>query len=675
MSAGVRVEQSRPAGWTPAWRWLVAGCVAAVLVVETILLALGTGYFMGGFNSVYTEGAAGVGAYLASAALLDAALVLGVLAVAVPLLRRLGVGGLELLCSAALLAVALPLVPAVARYNLHVTLGRLVSVSLLQVGSAGSAVNAASVAVDEVPDYGRIAVGGLLLGSAGVLIFARRVGPRLAGRGVRFGPPAASRLWGSFLGLWVASAVVLVASALWVPILHFGLGNKSSGALLVDIVQRVTDLDRDGYGLLSLPADPAPLDATIHPYAVDLPGNGVDENGFGGDLPVGHVLPPPVAAAGAPAEATPHFLLIYLESFRADLLDQRLDGREITPFLNQLAAEGVRSEHAFVHSPWTLPSRAQLFAGSRTPPAAGPTLIDDFLERGYTVAYFSGQDDSYGDSVERLGADRADLFYDARADLERRTSRTTASVSLQVSWKTVLERVEAFLEGADPDRPHFLYVNLVDTHFPYHHDELDDILGVEPLQRSDIRLGRAQQVRAAYANSAANVDRAAGRLVAAWRERFRGRPQAILVTGDHGQSFYETGTLGHGQELRQAQARVPLVLWGIGGVWPEPLAPSDLRGLLDRNLFLARGEGLPRARLEPDPARRVFQYLGPLERPERLGLRGVDGLVVVDLRRGSAWRLDADESQPPGPAPEAEVQALIWSWETLQRRPAGPREP
>jgi hypothetical protein len=423
MSAGVRVEQSRPAGWTPAWRWLVAGCVAAVLVVETILLALGTGYFMGGFNSVYTEGAAGVGAYLASAALLDAALVLGVLAVAVPLLRRLGVGGLELLCSAALLAVALPLVPAVARYNLHVTLGRLVSVSLLQVGSAGSAVNAASVAVDEVPDYGRIAVGGLLLGSAGVLIFARRVGPRLAGRGVRFGPPAASRLWGSFLGLWVASAVVLVASALWVPILHFGLGNKSSGALLVDIVQRVTDLDRDGYGLLSLPADPAPLDATIHPYAVDLPGNGVDENGFGGDLPVGHVLPPPVAAAGAPAEATPHFLLIYLESFRADLLDQRLDGREITPFLNQLAAEGVRSEHAFVHSPWTLPSRAQLFAGSRTPPAAGPTLIDDFLERGYTVAYFSGQDDSYGDSVERLGADRADLFYDARADLERRTSR------------------------------------------------------------------------------------------------------------------------------------------------------------------------------------------------------------------------------------------------------------
>ena len=44
-------------------------------------------------------------------------------------------------------------------------------------------------------------------------------------------------------------------------------------------------------------------------------------------------------------------------------------------------------------------------------------------------------------------------------------------------------------------------------------DELDDLLGIEPIPRSEIRPGRVKRVWETYLNAAANVDRAVEALV------------------------------------------------------------------------------------------------------------------------------------------------------------------
>jgi hypothetical protein len=178
----------------------------------------------------------------------------------------------------------------------------------------------------------------------------------------------------------------------------------------------------------------------------------------------------------------------------------------------------------------------------------------------------------------------------------------------------------------------------------------------------------------AYANTAANVDRAVEELIDAWRTQLGGRDHAILVTADHGQAFYEKGFLGHGQAIDDAQSRVPLILWGIGGDWPEPLGLADIRGLLHRNLEVGRGGGVPVARFVPDPRRRVLQWAANIQRPHVVGLRGLEQVVLYDFWEDRLAVLTPEEA-PLRLSPEEErreFRALIWNWEAVQQQELEP---
>ena len=671
---------ARPGTWPRSWAVLLVLCLAVLGAGEAVLLELGLTYFSSGFNGAYIDSLPLIAGFFASSALVDLFLVLAVWALLVPILSRLRLGRLPAWTLAGVAAVGAPIAYDLARYQLYAVLGRVVSVrALWQLAGRETAV-ATSEAAGQIQSLAPMLVA-LVAALVIVVLAGRRIEARLADRGARFAPPPARALWGGCFVFGVAGALTLLLASQAAPRILAGLVAKPGAKALVEIVRRVTDVDRDGFGALSRPSDPAPFDASIHPYALDLPGNGVDEDGVGGDLPPGFETVAPASAEMPPLDARRrHLLVVFLESFRADLLEQRFEGREITPFLNRLGREGALSWTAYVHTPFTVPSRAQLFGGRLEFVPGQDTLADDFRELGYTVAHFSGQDDSLSGSEALLGTARADAFYDARQDRDRHTGRTANESALQISWKLLEERVLAFLEQHDPAQPLLLYVNIVDTHFPYHHDELDDILGVEPIPRHAIRADRAARVWATYANAAANVDRAVERLVEAWWTRV-GRDGGILITADHGQSFYENGVLGHGQFLDASQTQVPFIVWGIGGDWPEPLGLADVRGLLRRNLPRGgRGE-VPRARFVPDPERWIFQYVPRLDRPRRIALRALDRSVQYVFESGRASLEGPRESlrahDAPGPSPNGEDLPtwLIHNWEAHALRLAARGEP
>jgi hypothetical protein len=633
------------------WPWLVVGCVAVILAVETILLGTVTSYLTNGYNHPRIDRVTFAAAFLPGAVLLDLWFVLMAWLVLVPVLTRLGASRLQVLCGTAFLASGVPILLTGMRYNVYAILGSMFSVALVSSSSTLGGVALISEALHETPDL--LWMGGLFaLAGVGSMLLARRLERRWPALAAVALPPLRPLSVGAVATGCVGALFLIHATGTASP-LAFGFDRTFGGQVLFSLIDRATDVDLDGAGLLSRPLDPAPFDPRIHPYAVDVPGNGRDENGIGGDHPV---EPEPPAAAAEPVELgrRPNVLLVYLESFRHDLLGATLNGHEITPFLNRLAREGASSAHAYVHAPWTLASRMQLFTGNMLPTLDGTTLVDDFKSRGYTVGWFSGQDDSYGNSTMLLGAGRADHFYDARQDVERRTSRSLSPISLQVSWKTLTGRTLDFLSETDPSRPIFVYLNVVDTHYPYTHAEIDPLLGSATIDRDAIRADRAREVYETYANTAANVDLAIQRVFEAFRRRTGGADLAVIVTSDHGQALYEYGTLGHGQTLDPAETQIPFIVWGLGGDWPEPIASTDLRPQLLKHLATA---GSGRARFVPDPERRILQYAPALEEPRYIALRGLDGALLYDFSRDDARAVETGLGHE-----------LIWRWETLQAR-------
>jgi len=628
-----------------AWCWLLVASVALIGVADAVVLELAHSYFGSGYNVVALHGLGQLAAFFAAGATLDLAAVALVWSLTLLAARVLRARPLPTLAAATLLGVALPLVFDLVLHRLHRVLGDVLELGLLLDLAAGSWRNAFGEAAQDLPPLTLLGAASVILVAAGFSGLTRleRASPRLAE--VRL--PRA-RWLAALASLGAAAGISALAwAALLAPALAFGWGEKPAGRALRAIVSVATDLDRDGYGWLSEPGDSAPLDASIHPFAVEIPGNGIDENGVGGDLPESVPVPEPIAVpAPHPRPGSPSVLLVFLESFRADLVGAHIGDREVTPNLNRLAASGTH-RIAYAHVPVTWASRGSLLQGRVVPTRDGDTLVDDFLARGYEVAWFSGQHDGLASEDARLGTERATHFYDARDDVARRTSRSAQPISLQVSWKTVVGRVRAYLADRESAAPLFLYVNIVDTHFPYWHSELDDIFEGGVLARDEIRPENRARVWRAYLNAAANVDRAIGQLVELAHDRL-GANTLVVVTGDHGQSFYENGLLGHGQAVDDAQTAVPLVVGAVRARLPDPAGVSDLRGLVGHWL-----DGTTPAEAELARAE-IFQHAGSLEQPALVALRDRAGVCAARL---FAARVNEAEA----------CTRAIHVWETLDR--------
>jgi hypothetical protein len=467
----------------------------------------------------------------------------------------------------------------------------------------------------------------------------------------------------SAVGLAV-SCIVASAGSLSSDVVAYGLRLTPVSRLLISAIDVVTDVDRDGYGLLSRPRDTAPFDASIHPYAIDVPGNGIDEDGVAGDLPLAESHYSERPARTEPWVYRPPVLLILLESFRADVLGARFNGKPVTPVLDALGRDGLQVTDAWSHNGFTAQSRFHVLSGSLADLRGHTTLLDDFKSHGYDVGYFSAQDDSFGGLP--LDFSRADVFFDARQEMGRRYSAYTTPGSLAIPWEVLREHLKRFLDARSTSAPLFLYVNLHDTHYPYTHPGIENILGVTPLPASQIAPDRREDMYATYLNTAANVDRAIGQLLLDVEQSVHQRP-AVIVLSDHGESMFDEGFLGHGFALDDAQTRIPLVLSNLPARIALPFGQVDLRDTIADALSGAAGGPGMRPAIAPDRRGRVFQYIGTLDRPAQIGVLTSDGRIVYDFRSNAVqiagkWtpvsRLDTTGQQ--------QFRRLVFEWERMR---------
>jgi arylsulfatase A-like enzyme len=645
------------------WALVTLAAASMITAADALLLERSRGLFSGGFLSVdHLEGGGAIAGFLTLSLLTDAAVAGLLAAIAMYVLGRWRMRTPAVIAGGFLLAIA-PLVAAqILEFELVRFLGTGFDLALMFDLTGRSVGEMLAVSASHLLVPALVLAAASLV--AGGVLWAINKAPAAP-----FPAPTLRVLLVPALLLVVACiALTLAVSAS--ASLENGLLRKPSGQALGAIVAGATDVDRDGFGLIGALADPDPFNRRVFPYAPDIPGNGIDEDGLAGDLPPDAPKYPEAAVPDGAWLRTPDVVLIRLETFRGDLVGAKQEGVPITPTMDALATQGVSSRQAYSHNGYTVQSRFHLLAGTLTARTGARTLVDDFLAKGYVVGYFSGQDESFGGEEYRVGFDRAHVAYDARADIDRRYSTFATPGSLAVSAQIVQERIEAFLAArVDDPRPMFVYISFEDTHFPYTHKGIESLVSDVRLARDRIAPDQRTALWATYVNTAANVDRAIGTVLERIRQ-VRGRDPAVVITADHGESLFDEGFLGHGHALNDVQTRVPLVVANLPMRVPEPFSHIDLRSALNAALTVA-----PEAAATPVFAptdRPVFQYLGDLRRPRQIAWYRAGARFIYDFRTAGvqAW----DEGwRPPSqlaPAEYAEFERLIhqWEWINLARR-------
>lgn len=653
----------KASSWRAQWVLTTLAAAASATAVDAVLLQRKWTYFTGGFLSTdHVTSAAQAIEFLLSSLAADAAVVGVIVALVLWSAARLKLGRRVAAGAAFVLSLGLIVVSDVIQYQLLTYLGDAFDFALM-FGLAGRNVGEVfAVSSEHVYRFGAIAAGvAVLLGGLATWLFRRsRTTASAALARVPFG-----RALALALAVFVAATVGTAFARMESDVLDNGLKRKPSGQMLGLITAELSDFDGDGYGLLGRLRDPDPFDAAIHPYALEIPGNGVDEDGVGGDLPSS--APPYVEESGhAPMwRSKRDVLLVLLESFRADAADVTVGGKRVTPVLAALAVRGIQSHVAYSHNGYTVQSRHHIFSGSIADIRGDETLIDDFKSNGYDTAYFSAQDESFGGPQWGVGFDRADTAFDARADLAHRYSTFATAGSLALPFNIMTEHIASYLHGRTSAQPLFLYVNFHDTHFPYYHPGIKPLVSSTRIAQFDISPERKDALREMYMNTAANVDRAIGEVIASFT-KIVGREPAVIVLSDHGESLYDEGFLGHGYALNDVQTRIPFVAANLPLVIEEPFEQADLRGEIWKALDAPDQDAAPVVRQNPEHT--VFQYLGTIDTPAQIAFTGLSSQIIYDFR---TERVSIDRGAPKrvtalSPGETTAFLRLVQTWERMK---------
>jgi arylsulfatase A-like enzyme len=388
---------------------------------------------------------------------------------------------------------------------------------------------------------------------------------------------ATARSWRCSIPLAAAAAVV-AAACLRYTAHHFG---DAPSAAVIDArpglartvlraLRRRVDRDRDGFAALFGGGDCDDDDPRRNPEAVDVPGNGLDEDCTGADAPRPPPPPaPPPSLRERLARETPadlNLVLITVDTLRWDL-HYAGNPRPLSPNLDRLAAQSIVFDRGYALSSYTGRAVGPMLIG-RYPtecvrdaqhftryPAANVFLAERLRAHGFRTAGAA----SHFYFEPRFGLVQGMDTWDMSARPGGEEQETTSADA------RVADRALTLLRAPEnASQRFFLWVHFFDPHKQYvPHPEIPAFGSGE---------------RARYDAEVAWTDRQIGRLLDALDALPFARRTVVVVTADHGEAFGEHGMSWHGIELWEELVRVPWIL-RVPGLAPRHV--TEARGQID----------------------------------------------------------------------------------------------
>jgi arylsulfatase A-like enzyme len=339
---------------------------------------------------------------------------------------------------------------------------------------------------------------------------------------------------------------------------------------LIALVRFANDFDRDDYGSLLGERDCAPFNSSIHPGAIDIPDNGVDENCDGREFSLRDLEPPATGGMPVPsnyARKDWNFLLITVDTVRYDRTSfgGYRDGpahRDTTPNLAEFVDRSTSFTFAQAPSAGTMASIPAIITSKffhsgialdvtgvtpGLPPRLRPenTTLAEIMKRADYATGVIASHEYWNDWGMDQGVDSYDNSIGAKPD------------AFRVVADKVTNHALTFI-SEHQNQKWFLWAHYIDPHGRYvAHPDVIDWAGSEPdLYDAELRW----------------TDQELGRLFREL-ERMPGADRTIIVlTSDHGDSMGEhnipVGT--HGVALYRELLRVPLIFY----------VPNNMRNLI-----------------------------------------------------------------------------------------------
>ncbi len=326
-------------------------------------------------------------------------------------------------------------------------------------------------------------------------------------------------------------------------------------------------------------------------------------------------------AGCAGEQPRPDIILVSIDSLRADHLGCYGYRPETSPFMDQLAAEGVRFENAISTTSWTLPSHAALFSGLYDSTHGltddGQRLAQDVLtiaevprEGGYHTAGFFG-----GPFLHpTFGLDQGfDVYRSCMTATMEAVSDDDVRQGLEldghpshgdVTSPRTLEEVTLWAD-TQVQRPFFLFLHLWDVHYDYippreyvelFDPDYDGDLTVEgfstnPAISQQMARRDLEHLIALYDGEIRFTDDHLRLIFDALESRGLLDNALTVVTADHGEEFFEHGGKGHRRTLFDEMIRVPMIVHWPGRVSAGSVIQDQVR-LIDIMPTLAAAAGL-----------------------------------------------------------------------------------
>ncbi len=316
-------------------------------------------------------------------------------------------------------------------------------------------------------------------------------------------------------------------------------------------------------------------------------------------------------------------VLVSLDTVRLDHLSHEGYSRPTTPFLAELAQQGLWFRHAVSTSSYTLPSHASLFTGqlpshhgainqraghnristTRSDPLGRRLADAGYLTAGFTGGAYLGPGFGFADGFDRYSTmdpllpDHAPSF--ERQPLARQREFNVAHRATR-RWEGVLDwlrhhqdsrfflfvhtyHVHEFLPTAEnSERFHRSNSGSTEQYLRWLRDKRKDATQIAP---ADLQAGID-----AYDATLRDADEAVRQLVDCLKDLGLWNRTVLVLTSDHGEEFLDHGRLGHGRTLYEEMLRVPMI-WHVPGIpaqeFPSLVSLVDVTPSLEEMLGLA----------------------------------------------------------------------------------------